>query len=253
MKKNPLQKIWEIVVKLRSPEGCPWDRAQTNDTIKFDIIEEAYEVLDAIESKSKEALKEELGDLLFLTLLHIRIGEEEGKFTLKEVAENVVQKMKKRHPHVFGKKKYKREEHLSFWEKTKKGGVLNHISLSMPALLLAQRVGEKAKRVGFDWIRKEDVVEKVKEELNELLNTMNSENKEKVFEEFGDLLFTLVNLSRHLGIESEEALREATRKFINRFKRIEEMAKKEGKALEEMSLEEMDSLWDKTKNEGEEK
>jgi tetrapyrrole methylase family protein/MazG family protein len=248
--KNPFQKIWEIVIKLRSPEGCPWDRAQTNESLKYDIIEEAYEVLEAINRKDDEALGEELGDLLFLILLHLRIAEEEGRLTLEEVVNRLVEKMVKRHPHVFGNKKYKRREHLTFWEKSK-GNVMEGISLSMPALLMAQKAGEKARRVGFDWDRKEDVLAKVKEELDELIKAINSQNRDKIFEEFGDLLFSLVNLARHLEILAEDALRESTKKFIRRFEKIEELAKREGKSLEDMTLGEMDILWEKTKNERE--
>ncbi len=244
--KRSLDEIWKIVERLRAPDGCPWDRAQTNETIRFDLIEEAYEVLDAIEKKEWQSLKEELGDVIFLALLHAKIAEDEGKFSIDDVIGTIVKKMIYRHPHVFGDKKFKnQDELLENWEKSKGYGIFEHVNFSLPALMLAQKVGNRAARVGFDWTKGEDVLEKVKEEIEEL---KNAKDEEQVEEEIGDLLFSIVNYARHRGINAEDALRKTVKKFVERFSYIEKKAKEKGKELNDMSLEEMDKLWEESKD-----
>ena len=243
--KKSFDEIWKIVERLRAPDGCPWDRAQTNESIKFDLIEEAYEVLDAIDKKDWNSLKEELGDVIFLAMLHAKIAEDEGKFSHDEVIETIVKKMIYRHPHVFGEKKFEnQDELLENWEKSKGYGIFEHVNFSLPALMLAQKIGNRAKRVGFDWSKGEDVLEKIKEELEEL---KNAQSKEEVEEEIGDILFSIVNFARHKNINAEEALRNTLEKFVERFSYIEKRAREMGKDLEQMSLEEMDALWEKSK------
>jgi len=243
--RRKLDDVWELVKKLRSPKGCPWDRKQTNKSLSYNLLEEVYEVIDAIEKGDEKSLKEELGDLLFLTLMHIRIGEEEGKFTLEESIEGLIRKMERRHPHVFGRKKFADiEELLESWEKSKSKGIFEGISFSAPALLLAQRLTERAKRVGFDWQSPYEVLEKVDEEIKEIIK---AKNREEMKREFGDLLFALANLARHLDINAEEVTREASKRFVERFKRMEKEAKKIGKSLSQMELEEMEEIWQKVK------
>lgn len=249
---SSLDKLYEIVKVLRSPDGCPWDREQTNDSLKNSLIEESYEVLEAIESGNYGRLKEELGDVLFLILLHVRIAEEEGRFTLEEMADFTRRKMIKRHPHVFGNKVFKnREELLTNWEKSKEKGPFEGLTFSLPALLLAQQVSERARRVGFDWPDPGGVLDKVEEEIRELRGVYKrnelTERKERIREELGDILFALVNLSRHLGIEAEESLRGTVKKFVKRFKLMEEKAKDRNTSLLELDLDEMEKLWEEVK------
>ncbi len=243
--KKSFDEIWKIVERLRAPDGCPWDRAQTNETIKFDLVEEAYEVLDAIDKKDWDSLREELGDVIFLAMLHTKIAEDEEKFSHNEVIDTIVKKMIYRHPHVFGKKKFEnQDELLENWEKSKGYGIFEHVNFSLPALMLAQKIGNRASRVGFDWTKGEDVLEKIKEELEEL---RNAQNREEIEEEIGDLLFSIVNFARHKDINAEEALRNTLKKFVERFSYIERKAQEMGKNLEQMSLGEMDALWEEAK------
>ncbi len=252
-KKSPdfkgLVGVYELVKRLRAPDGCPWDRKQTNKSLKYNIIEEGYELIDAIDSDDNRAMMEELGDLLFLVLMHIRIAEEEGRFTLEDVTSGIIDKMVSRHPHVFGDVKVNsHDEILENWEKIKKKerkSIFDGISFGVPALLLAQSVGERARRVGFDWPDPHGIIDKIREEIDEFLDA--SDDKEKLEEEFGDLLFALVNLARHLGIDAEDALRKTVRKFILRFQKIEEAARQKGVDLEEMTLDEMEEIWQSAK------
>ncbi len=245
--KRSFDEIWKIVERLRAPDGCPWDRAQTNESIKYDLIEESYEVLEAIDNRDWNALKEELGDVIFLALLHTKIAEDEGKFTPDDVIDTIVTKMIDRHPHVFGTKKFKtQDELLENWEKSKGYGIFEKVNFSLPALMLAQKVGNRASRVGFDWSRGEDVLKKIEEEVQEL---KSAKNAEEIEEEIGDLLFSIVNFARHKGVNAEEALRKTVKKFVERFSYIEKRAKEKGRRLEDMTLEEMDVLWEEAKKE----
>ena len=254
MKKN-FEDIIELSKHLRSPEGCPWDREQTLNTLKSFIVEEAYEVVQAIETNETEGLKEELGDLLFQIVFASQISNEEGKFGIEDVFNQLYYKLVRRHPHVFGEEKAKdAEEAVRRWqgeklkEKTRKRNLLE-IPHSMPALLRAQRVGEKASQVGFDWEKASDVIEKVKEELDELQSAIEANHKNSIEKEWGDLIFSLVNLARHLKLDSESTAHRAVDKFIERFSKVEEKAKGKGRELTELTLKEMDEFWEEVKKE----
>jgi tetrapyrrole methylase family protein/MazG family protein/ATP diphosphatase len=252
--KGDLSSLYEIVEALRGERGCPWDRKQTPQSLKKYLLEETYEVLEAIEKGSPEEVKEELGDLLFLVLFIIYLFEEAGAFSLKDLAYLTFQKMIRRHPHVFGEEEAKSaEEVLSNWQKIKmregKGdSVLGNIPKSLPALQRAFRLGERAERVGFDWENPQDVLPKVYEELKELEEAIHREEKSHIHEEMGDLLFTLANLSRKLKLNPEEALKAALEKFEKRFKEMEGRIKERGQSLQDLSLEEMDAIWEELKN-----
>jgi tetrapyrrole methylase family protein/MazG family protein len=254
-----MKKSFEDIVKLskhlRGAEGCPWDREQTLDTLKSFIVEEAYEVIQAIEADDTEELKEELGDLLFQIVFASQISNEEGEFGIEDVLNQLYYKLVRRHPHVFGEEKAKNpEEAVRRWqgeklkEKMRKRNLLE-IPRSMPALLRAQRVGEKASQVGFDWQKASDVIDKVKEELGELQNAIRANERDSIEKEWGDLIFSLVNLARHLKLDSESTAHRAVDKFIERFSKVEEKAKGKGKDLSELTLREMDELWEQVKKE----
>ncbi len=203
--KSPLDRIYELVTRLRAPDGCPWDREQTNYTIRYDLVEEAYEVIEAIESNNNEALKEELGDLLFLVLMHIRIAEEEGKLTLKEVSDGIISKMVARHPHVFGEKVFKnRNELLANWEKSKKNAFAG-LALSMPALLLAQKVASRKKRLG---LADKENYRGIEDLLGENISS----------EKLAELLFKIAQVAQERDINLEESLRNYLKREIEKLK-----------------------------------
>ncbi len=240
----------ELVRILR--DECPWDRKQTHESISHLLIEEAYETADAITQKNDEEFSKELGDLLLHVVMHSRIAEQRGAFNLRDVIEKVFNRLVHRHPHVFGDTSVQDEhEVLQNWEalKMKEGrkSVLEGVPAFLPALLRAQRTQEKAANVGFDWDKKEDVWSKVEEEMAELKVELMANNREKASEEFGDVLFSLVNAARFEGLVAEETLQATTKKFIGRFQFIEEQAGLMDKKLSEMSLAEMDSLWNEAK------
>ena len=254
--KKSFEDLVELSKFLRSPEGCPWDREQTLNTLRTFILEEAHEVIQAIEMNDIEELKEELGDLLYQILFTSQICNEEGKFTVEDVLNQLYYKLIRRHPHVFGEEKAKdAEEAVKRWhgeklkEKTRKRNLLQ-IPRSLPALLRAQRVGEKASQVGFDWKKTQDVIVKVKEELEELQKAISSNEQNSIEKEWGDLIFSLVNLARFLKIDAEVSAHKAIDVFIERFNRIEEKAKDMDKTLSELTLKEMDELWEEVKREG---
>lgn len=232
---------------------CPWDRKQTNESIAPLLIEEAYETLSAIEAKNYDEFKEELGDLLLHVVMHSIMVEEIGFFNLVDVLKRIQEKLIFRHPHVFASINVSGEEEvLKNWEELKqkegKNSALEGVPLNLPSLLRAERIQHKASRVGFDWEKSEQVWEKVIEELDELkLAIKNNEAKDRIEEEFGDLLFALVNYGRFLGVSPEIALQKTNNKFVRRFQAIEEFAKNNAKKLSEMSLSEMDEIWNKTK------
>ena len=221
-------RLVETVEKLRGPEGCPWDREQTHQSLKPYLIEESYEVLESIDRQSPELLRDELGDLLLQIVLHAQIAAERDEFTLAQVADSIREKMIRRHPHVFGDTRVKDVKEIwRNWEKIKKSeqkdsaqtkSILDTIPAELPALFRASKVQKKASRVGFDGRDSQGVLEKIKEEVLELKQAENTAQKEKLIEEFGDILFSLVNLSRKMDIDAEDALRLATKKFENRFK-----------------------------------
>ncbi len=244
----------QITERLRSKDGCPWDRAQDHNSLKQYLIEECYEVLEAIDLEDMDKLSEELGDLLFQVMFHSQIAKERGEFNIANVITGVSQKMIQRHPHIFADTKVKdADEVLVNWEAIKKeekglksqSQVLKDIPSNLPALMRAYKVQKKASNVGFDWDHVGDAIEKVKEELDELLEVYKAGPVDKVNEELGDLLFATVNICRFFDIQPELCLTAATEKFISRFTYIEQMA---DKPLEDMTLDEMDLLWNRAKS-----
>ena len=243
-------RLVEVVARLR--RECPWDRKQTHESIRPYLIEEAYEVAEAIGSGDDGELKEELGDLLLQVVFHARMAEERGAFSVGDVVKGLVEKLVRRHPHVFGEVEVEdAEEVLERWEEIKKKegreSLLDGVPRSLPALLRARRVQEKASKVGFDWERAEGALGKLGEELGELEDAMRSGDRVRAEEELGDLLFSVVNLSRFLGLDPEWALHKAVDKFVARFKKVEEELAERGKDPREATLEEMDRIWDETK------
>lgn len=253
--KHNFEHLVEIMARLRGPDGCLWDKEQTRESLKPFLIEETYEVIDAIDQGDINHLKEELGDLLLQVVFHARIAAEKGEFTIGDILKEIIDKLVRRHPHIFASVEVKTsKEIVERWERIKRAekaeweeeSRLARIPRSLPALLYALKIQQKMAEVGFDWRKKEDVVLKFKEELEELDRALKGEDNLR--EEIGDILFMLVNLSRHYDIEAESALRDAIKKFEKRFEYMEEKARAAGKSLEEMSLEEQDKLWDESKN-----
>ncbi len=260
--------LLEIMAALRAPgTGCPWDLEQTFATIAPYTIEEAYEVADAIERGDFADLREELGDLLLQVVYHAQMAREEDRFTFDDVVHAIADKMTRRHPHVFGSEEERANfDAEGFWERIKQqeksdrasgenssnasdASALDGVPLALPALVRALKLQNKAARVGFDWPDMEQVFDKIREETGELENAVSLENpaREKIAEEYGDLLFVLANLGRHLGVDPEDALRGANAKFIRRFEEIESLLSARGKTPSQSDLAEMDSLWDEVK------
>lgn len=246
----------DIVEILRSENGCPWDKEQTHESIKKDIVEESYEVFDAIEQKSRDALVEELGDVLFQIIFHVSLGTEKNEFDILDITDGICNKMIYRHPHVFGNVNVENASDVIMnWDKLKKieknfeslTDELKGVAKALPALIRAGKIQKKARKVGFDWDNVDDAIEKVKEEINEVIDVYKSEKMVKIKEEIGDLLFSCVNVSRFLNVDAEEALNLTTDKFIKRFNYIEKKAEESNINLEEMSLSDMDKLWDEAK------
>lgn len=233
-------------------EGCPWDKKQTIQSLRQMTLEETYELADAITDENWKGIKEELGDLLLHIVFYSKIGTEQAHFTIEEVIHNICEKLISRHPHIYGDVKVSNEEDVKRnWEKLKmkegKTSVLAGVPKTLPALVKAMRLQEKAKQVGFEWENKEQVWEKVKEEEAELNEAIESGEQSKMEEEFGDLLFSLVNFARFLNIDAENALEVTNKKFIKRFTRMEEKAMEGGKPLAQMTLDEMDAIWNRIK------
>ncbi len=249
-------RLLTIMDELR--EQCPWDRKQTMESLRHLTIEETYELSDAIIENDLQEIKNELGDLMLHLVFYARIGSESGEFDIGAAINSVCDKLIVRHPHVYGDTSVKNDQEVKEnWEKIKlkeKGNnsVLGGVPISLPALVKAMRIQEKARGVGFDWEKKEQVWEKVEEEMNEFRSEFNIENdkminKTKAREEFGDLLFSLINYSRFLDINPEEALERTNRKFIKRFRYLEDQSHKDGKSLADMTLAEMDTYWERAK------
>lgn len=231
---------------------CPWDKKQTIQTLRQLTIEETYELADAITDNDWMALKEELGDLMLHLVFYARIGKEQGKFTLEEAISGICDKLIARHPHIYGDVKVSGEEDVKRnWEKLKlkegKDSVLSGVPKALPSLVKAMRLQEKAKQVGFEWENKEQVWDKVEEEKKELFEAMANGDASRVEEEMGDLFFSLVNYARFLQVDAENALERTNKKFIDRFTRMEFLAREGGQQLHDMSLAEMDAIWDKIK------
>jgi len=258
-KKNKFDGLIKVVRKLRAPQGCPWDRVQTHATLKPYMVEEVYEALEAIDSKDYKKLAEELGDMLLHIVMQAEMGREEKKFTIDDVIDSISAKMIRRHPHVFSNKKVKSvEEVWKRWEEIKakevKGqsdkvkSILESVPNALPALYRADKVQRRAARVGFDWNKIAGAWEKVYEEQKEIHELLKKKkNIRRLKEELGDLLFAVVNVSRKLDIDAEEALQNATTKFMRRFKEIEKHAKKSGRHVSKLTLPEMDAVWNEIK------
>ena len=246
----------DIVEILRSPDGCPWDKEQDHKSIRRDFLEETYEVIEAINKDDKDLLLEELGDVLLQVVFHTQIEREKGTFDLTDVADGICKKMIERHPHVFGDVSAETSEQvLENWDvikkqtksqKTQTESMLS-IPREFPALMRADKVQKKAAKVGFDWDSIEGAFDKVHEEIDELKEAVLMGVVDNAREELGDLLFSVVNVSRFIKVDSEEALTNATDKFIDRFSKVEKMADERGLVMKETSLEELDKLWDEAK------
>ena len=240
----------EIMDELR--EKCPWDKKQTIHTLRQQTIEETFELADAITDKDWDGIKEELGDLLLHVVFYAKLGLEKNKFTLQEVIDGVCEKLIKRHPHIYGNVIADNEEEVKKnWEQIKlsegKKSVLSGVPKSLPAMVKAMRIQEKAKQVGFEWASKEQVWEKVEEEKTELLEAVDSGDTEHIEEEAGDLFFSVINYVRFLKVDAENALELTNKKFIKRFTLMEEQVRQKGMKLNEMSLKEMDAIWNEIK------
>jgi len=234
-------------------EKCPWDREQTVETLRPMTIEETYELADAITEKNWKGIREELGDLLLHILFYSRIGKEQQQFTLEEVIQGISEKLIIRHPHIYGDVKVNNQEDVKKnWEKLKlkegKKSILSGVPVSLPATVKALRLQEKARQVGFEWENKEQVWQKVEEETNELHAAVAKGERDKIEDEFGDLVFSLINYARFLRIDPENALERTNKKFIDRFTKMETEALQQSKSLGEMTLEEMDAIWNTIKH-----
>jgi len=249
-------RLVDIMATLRGPTGCPWDREQTPDTLKPYLIEETYEVLEALEAKDFPAFKEELGDLLLQIVFHAQLMAEAGTFTIEDVAQTIADKLVRRHPHVFGDVKVKdADEVVQNWAKIKaqeKAGkadrsILAGVPHGAPALVQTQRLGEKAARVGFDWTSAPEVFKKVEEEIQELAETLSSADAERQEHELGDLLFALTSLARHLNLDAETALRKAGKRFSVRFRYIESQLERNREDIHQTAPARLEALWDEAK------
>ncbi|MDA8235815.1 MAG: nucleoside triphosphate pyrophosphohydrolase [Clostridia bacterium] len=258
--KYPMDSLVNALAALRGPEGCPWDKEQTHRTLKSYLIEEAYEVLEAIDEGDSDKICEELGDVLLQIALHAQIARENEYFDINDVILEITEKMIRRHPHVFGQAKVKNSQEVtSNWEEIKarekeaKGerqlSILDGIPKSLPALLKAEKIQKKVAKVGFDWPDYRGAWEKVYEELKEVAEVLAIGDMDGVQEELGDVFFAVTNLCRHLSIDSEASLNSTNHKFIKRFQYIEEEVRRQGKTLEMLSLQELDQLWNRSKEE----
>lgn len=245
----------DIVAKLRSPDGCPWDREQTRDSLKPFLVEEFYELIDAIEENDNDGIKEEMGDLLFQIVLQSRLFSEEGEFDINDVIDGIAEKMVSRHPHVFSDKVIETSAEVEKWwkeHKRKEGkshaSAIGGVPRSLPALLRAQKLQVKATKIGFDWERIDDAFKKIEEEIREFRDAVQKKDSEEIADELGDILFVLVRIANFVDVNPEDALRRTIRKFISRFSYVEDEALKQGRKLSDMTLAEMDVLWNEAKN-----
>lgn len=247
-----IKKLISIIWELR--EKCPWDRKQTFKTLKTLTIEETYELCEEIDKLSYDGIKEELGDLLLHVLFYAKIGSEKNKFNIGIIAKELTKKLIRRHPHIYNHVKIKTtDDVLSNWEKIKlkegRSSILDGVPKNLPPILKAQRIQDKVSSVGFDWKKSEDVLEKLDEEILEFKEELNKKNKDNLEKEFGDILFSLINLSRHYKINPYDALEKSNIKFVKRFKFIEEKTKKIKKQIYDLDLKEIDILWEQSKKE----
>ncbi len=251
-----LQDLTELMRKLRSKDGCPWDREQSHASLKPHLVEETYEVIDAIDSGEPDKLKEELADLFFHIIFHCQIATEKGEFDIESIMALCLDKMTRRHPHVFGDASATTpEEAIHQWEQIKKNEkgyeerkfIVDGLPKYLPALQKAQKLQKKVSKVGFDWTNISDVIAKVDEELREVKEAIRENKPEHIEEEMGDLLFSVVNLARFLKLDTENVLHKTIYKFVDRFKRVETELASMGKDIEKCTLEEMDAVWNKVK------
>ncbi len=253
---NKLSELAALMDRLRDENGCPWDMKQTHESLKPYLVEETYEVVEAIESGNPQFLKEELGDLLFQIVFHSRLAKERGEFTLEDVVQGVTEKMVRRHPHVFAGSQAEDAEDaadvLQKWEQIKsaekkRDSILDGIPKTLPTLIRAKRLQERAARVGFDWPHTEDVWKKVEEEWHELQDARHNRDVHGVEEEMGDVMIALVNLGRFINVDADEALKKSIKKFIYRFGEIEKEFARQGKDITTATLDEMEAIWQRAK------
>lgn len=249
---TPFEKLISIMARLRAPDGCPWDREQTHASLRPYLLEETYEVLEAMDNGDMPHLKEELGDLLLQVVFHAQVASENKDFNMDDVVQGISEKLIRRHPHVFGDVVINTaEEQTAHWEQIKrkegKKSAIDGVPPALPALTRARRVQEKATSVGFDWPSPEPVLDKVREEIDELNDARHEGNRAHIEEEYGDLLFALVNLARFIKVDPEAALQKSTNKFSRRFRAVEERMKADGHPMKNATLEEMDLYWDQVK------
>lgn len=251
-------RLVEIIARLRGPDGCPWDREQTSESIKPNLLEEAYEVLEAIDNADMPELCSELGDFMMQAVFHAQFAAERGDFTIEDSLRSINEKLIRRHPHVFGETQVAgSDEVLHNWEeikRTEKGyekrtSVLDGVPSAMPALARAMEISKKAAKAGFEWPNIEAVVDKMEEEVGELKQELAAGDRTRIFEEIGDLLFTVVNVARWSKVDPEDALRVMIARFSARFRRIEDAARESGRSVEDMTIQEMDAVWDRVKQE----
>lgn len=256
---NNFNTLVNIVYKLRSPEGCPWDKEQTLYSVKNQFIEEAFELLDALDRHDVDNIKEELGDVLFHTVFHSVVAESEGLFNLDDVLAEVSEKLVRRHPHVFGDAEAATSaEVLVNWDRIKqqekgkknKESVLDDVPAAYPSIMRALKMQDKARKSGFDWDKPEDCMDKVREEFAEFEEAVAGGTKDQIEHELGDMFFSLINMSRFLKVNPDEALRKANNRFDNRFRYVEKKLKEKGSSCKESDLAEMDKYWDEAKEKG---
>ena len=256
MKNMPFDRLVDVVATLRSDNGCPWDLAQTHESLKADLIEEAYELIEAIDAKVPKKICDELGDLLMQVMLHSQIATDRNEFSVDEVIENLTEKLVRRHPHVFGSVVATDEnEVLQNWEEIKRGeegnkdrkSSLDGIPHSLPSLQRAEKIQKKASRAGFDWDTTEDVLPKLQEEIDEIEESIRNDDIAEIEMEIGDLFFSVVNLCRFLNVQPEEALRKSTRKFADRFQRMETTLERTNKTFKDYDLSTLDQIWEQVK------
>ena len=242
-----------IIAQLRAPDGCPWDREQTHASLRENLLEECYEVLEALDSADAGKLRDELGDLLMQIVFHIQLAHEEGEFELGDVVEGINTKLIHRHPHIFGSRKVSDAEEVALnWEALKREereegtSILDSVPRQMPALGRSHSIQRRVAQVGFDWPDVDGVIEKLAEEIGELKQAEDEESRAR---EFGDVLFALVNIARRMGVDSEAALREASERFTRRFNYMEEVCRRRGVDIAQLSLDEQNALWEEAKEE----
>lgn len=254
--KELFESLVDVIATLRGENGCPWDREQTHSSLKSTLIEETYETVEAIDSGDSNHLKEELGDLLLNIMLQAQIADESQNFDIYDVIESLIEKLIRRHPHVFGNVDVESaDEVVKNWESIKsqeegyedRESVLDGIPVALPALLRGQKIQKRAARVGFDWDNISDVINKIEEELKEVNDSLKNNDQDEIEMEIGDLLFAVVNLCRFVDLQAEETLRKANRKFVRRFKLMETELNTQGKDISDQSLEELDRIWNKIK------